>query len=426
MTSILTNVSAQTALQTLRNVSSNLQETQQRISTGLEVRSAKDNPAFFLVSQQVRGDQAVLDGLNDNLTLSVNAATTATNGINSINGTLNEIQTTLTTADSGQALEELQFTLDNLVGEIEGTIDATSFNGVNLLAGDGTRTVTTTVTRDGGNFNISTFTLREQNLGDVSTYVDANNAAFTLANAYSAYSPEVFDQIDGASAVGIGSNGALTFTNGSDDDADGAAGGGSFQVTAEAAAAINAAITAFGLSNAALADAELADGAAGADGFFEFDAAEAIIAAEQFDVTLADGTTQTVATLGDLVNVAVVGDAALRTAVAGSGFTGAARAVQVAGGGGNVQAGLVVADALIGRVNLAASTLGTFERTLQARQDFLSDLSDSLEQGVSSLVEADLDEESTRLQALQVQEQLAIQALTIANQQPQNILSLFR
>lgn len=419
MTSILTNVSAQTALQTLRSVQGNLQETQDRISTGLEVRAAKDNPAFFLVSSQVNGDKTVVDGLNDNLTLSVNAARTATNGINSINGTINEIQTTLTTADSGQALNELQFTLDNLVSEIEGTINATSFNGINLLAGNGTSEVTTTITRDNGQFNISTFILREQDLANVTTFDEGTG--YTLDAAYQAYRPDAFQRIDGANAAGIGSDGVLDYTVDGDDDASAVAG---FQVTGEAYDAIEAALSAFGATAADLATARTAADAG--DGTFTVDPTAANYAGVDFTTFDLDGDGAAETDFQDFIEKAVVGDAAVRNAVANSGFSGTIRSIQVAGAGGNVQAGLVVADAILNELNLAASTLGTFERTLEARQNFLETLSDSLEQGVSSLIEANLDEESSRLQALQVQEQLAIQSLQIANQRPQNILSLFR
>ncbi|WP_281300184.1 MULTISPECIES: flagellin [unclassified Iodidimonas] len=413
MAGILTNVQAQVALQTLRSATNSLNETQDRISTGLEVRTAKDNPSFFLVSQQVRGDNAVLNGLRDNLTLSVNAAKTATNGITSIFSTINEIQQALTTADSGQALNELQFTINNLVGEVEGTINATSFNGINLLAGNNTQTVTTTVTRDGGNFNISTFTLVEQNLGDISRFdATAAGGVLTLERAFASFAPGVLDQIDGANPTGLGGNGQIDFVAGGDDDLAAVASGIATEITvnADVGAAINNALVQFG--QAAIA--------ANGDGTFTFDGAAAVVL--DFD----GGGVNDVNTLAEFVNTVVVGDTALRQAVAESGFTGALRTIAVNGANGNVQAGLVVADALIGQVNLASSTLGTFERTLENRQNFLDNLSDSLEQGVASLVEANLDEESTRLQAFQVQQQLAIQALGIANQNPQNILSLFR
>jgi flagellin len=53
-------------------------------------------------------------------------------------------------------------------------------------------------------------------------------------------------------------------------------------------------------------------------------------------------------------------------------------------------------------------------------------LSDALKSGIGSLVDADMEEASARLQALQVQQQLGTQALSIANQQPQSLLALFR
>jgi len=74
----------------------------------------------------------------------------------------------------------------------------------------------------------------------------------------------------------------------------------------------------------------------------------------------------------------------------------------------------------------AAASYGSSEKRLDNQQDFISKLTDSLQSGIGSLVDANLEETSARLQALQVQQQLGTQALSIANQAPQNILSLFR
>jgi len=51
---------------------------------------------------------------------------------------------------------------------------------------------------------------------------------------------------------------------------------------------------------------------------------------------------------------------------------------------------------------------------------------DALKNGVGAMVDADMEEASARLTALQTQQQLGIQSLSIANQAPQSILSLFR
>ena len=60
------------------------------------------------------------------------------------------------------------------------------------------------------------------------------------------------------------------------------------------------------------------------------------------------------------------------------------------------------------------------------QEDFVSKLTDSIDKGIGRLVDADMNEESTRLKALQTQQQLGIQALSIANSNADNLLSLFR
>jgi flagellin len=72
------------------------------------------------------------------------------------------------------------------------------------------------------------------------------------------------------------------------------------------------------------------------------------------------------------------------------------------------------------------STLGAASRKIDAQQTFTSKLSDVIESGIGNLVDADLAKESAKLQALQVKQQLGVQALSIANQAPQTITSLFR
>lgn len=74
----------------------------------------------------------------------------------------------------------------------------------------------------------------------------------------------------------------------------------------------------------------------------------------------------------------------------------------------------------------AATNLGSLKSRVSVATDFNKSLMDAVERSVSTLVDADMNEESTRLQSLQVQQQLGVQALSIANQSSQSILSLFR
>ena len=83
-------------------------------------------------------------------------------------------------------------------------------------------------------------------------------------------------------------------------------------------------------------------------------------------------------------------------------------------------------DDSITQLNAALGELGAQAKQISAHNTFVSKLMDTLESGVGNLVDADLAKESARLQALQVQQQLGAQALSIANSAPQIILSLFR
>lgn len=83
-------------------------------------------------------------------------------------------------------------------------------------------------------------------------------------------------------------------------------------------------------------------------------------------------------------------------------------------------------QASIGNVSLALADMGAQLKQIENHNKFVGKLSDAIEAGIGNLVDADLAKESARLQALQVQQQLGTQALSIANQAPNIILSLFR
>ncbi|WP_298258956.1 flagellin [uncultured Litoreibacter sp.] len=91
------------------------------------------------------------------------------------------------------------------------------------------------------------------------------------------------------------------------------------------------------------------------------------------------------------------------------------------------------AEAALGNVEVliqnsidAAAEFGSAQGRIETQSEFVDKLTDSLKSGIGTLVDADMEETSARLQALQVQQQLGVQALSIANQAPQSILSLFR
>ena len=83
-------------------------------------------------------------------------------------------------------------------------------------------------------------------------------------------------------------------------------------------------------------------------------------------------------------------------------------------------------DTIIDNMTTAAADVGSAKSRIDLQKEFVSNLVDSIDSGISALVDADLSVESTKLQALQAQQQLGIQALSIANANTNNLLSLFR
>ncbi|MBO9096587.1 MULTISPECIES: flagellin N-terminal helical domain-containing protein [unclassified Rhizobium] len=83
-------------------------------------------------------------------------------------------------------------------------------------------------------------------------------------------------------------------------------------------------------------------------------------------------------------------------------------------------------DAMQNRVTAAAALLGSLQSSIGVQSDFAKTLMDSIDRGVGRLVDADMETESSKLAAQQTQQQLAVQSLSIANQAPQRLLSLFR
>lgn len=83
-------------------------------------------------------------------------------------------------------------------------------------------------------------------------------------------------------------------------------------------------------------------------------------------------------------------------------------------------------DSMLKSVTDAAATLGAVNSRITNQNEFIQNLTDVIDKGIGRLVDADMNEESTRLKALQTQQQLGIQALSIANSASSNMMQLFR
>lgn len=150
-----------------------------------------------------------------------------------------------------------------------------------------------------------------------------------------------------------------------------------------------------------------------------------ILENSEFDgINLLDGSTSEVRALANAEGDNYITVMAQSMALGGSILSVAATATISAQS--SASAMVTTLDNSINAVNLALSKLGTGSKKLTIHKTFVDKLSDELNRGIGNLVDADMATESARLQSLQTKQQLGVQALSIANQAPQAVLSLFR
>lgn len=152
--------------------------------------------------------------------------------------------------------------------------------------------------------------------------------------------------------------------------------------------------------------------------------AKAVANAEFNGANLLDGST---AQMGALANAS--GSSALTVMGEDLSLSGSVVTVgstDTIGTASTAAAMIATVQASLDNVSASLSRLGTSSKAYSMHQSFVSKLQDTIDAGVGNLVDADLAKESAKFQALQTKQQLGVQALSIANQAPQSILSLFR
>lgn len=278
MSSIITNNSATNALNIMKGVNKNLSDTQERISTGMAVRSSKDNAAYFSISETMKGDSGMLKSIDEGLTLTRNVVSTGRLGAETFADLTKQVSERVAFAQGeGVDLDKVQDEITALTDRMQTVLDQSTFNGASMVDGDGTTaddiSVVTGVARDAaGAFSTTAITIKKVNLNDILTGVKA------------------------------------------------------------------------------------------------------------IDLTTSTDLAADLVTLEDNLSLS----------------------------------------------NDAATSLGISEKSIETQQEFLNDLTTRLDSGVGSIVDADMEEEAARLQALQTQQQLAMQSLSIANQGPSQLMQLFR
>lgn len=414
MASIMTNTSAMTALQTLRRVTGDLETTQDRISTGLKVNNAKDNAAYWSIATTMKADVAGFKAVKESLELGSGTTNTASVASKNIVENLQTLKARVIAGQTNGVDKTLiQNDVDQLVKLIKGAAADASFNGDNLLrvtySNDGTAkdknvSILASLSRSDSTVDPSYIEFQRQDMrvesivgkATIEQQVDSTNA--TKAKVDIKFGAPGATFIDGQN-LGLG-NLTLTVTK-----EDGTKADVSVDLSAQTydtdlattqgniATAVNTALTAAG------ADFQVAftgdtltftDQDVNTDGNFTAQISGLWVGSKESDAF---------GGLADLTQIDVVNNSKKSLEVINS-----------------------LLDSAIGK----ASVIGSIENRVSVQNDFVSKLTDSMNKGIGALVDADMNEESSRLQALQVQQQLAIQALSIANQGPQNILSLFR
>lgn len=404
MSSILTNNSAMVALQTLKGINKGLAEVQSQISTGKSVADAKDNSAVWAISKVMESDVKGFMAIGDSLSLGQSTVAVARNASETITDLLTEMKGKIVAAQEDNVdLSKINDDVTALKDQINAVVSAAQFNGLNLIDGSAaSASILASLDRDAtGNVTASSITVTAQDLS-TGTYT-ANDIFGSSGGVPSTDGDTVALSLDnggGADTIVIDDSAGAAFAAGDRVVLNVGGQQVSYTVTADDAAATTTSdIVAVGLKNAIdnLGITGLTvDYDSGSPGELAFTNA---------------GTTDLTVT-GQFVN-------------AGSGGLGAMTGIDVSTAIGATSA-LATVETLINTAISASSSFGSVEGRIEIQADFISELTDSMKSGIGAMVDADMEEASARLQALQVQQQLGVQSLSIANQAPQQLLSLFR
>ena len=414
MSSILTNTSAMVALQTLNGINKNLATTQNEISTGKSIASARDNSAIWAISTVMESDVSGFKAISESLSLGSSTVAVARDASEQITGLLNDVKAKVVAAqESNVDRDKIQVDIDALRDQISSIAGAAQFNGLNLLSGTANVEILSSLDRSSdGTVSASNITVERHDL-------NTSEGAFgttAVANAG--------DLVTGTNTgSGLAGNAAASsvITIASVEE------GASYSITLTGALAIDIGTTPEVIEYVATGSDTTDSVAAALGGLVADYLSTANGGSASADVTTSQtGSTVTISQAG----TGAAGDTLqvdLGEALGGTQDGGllALGTMDVTTDEGADQA-LDDIENLIQTAVDAAAEFGSVQGRIDIQADFIGKLTDSLKAGIGALVDADMEEASARLQALQVQQQLGIQSLSIANQAPQNILSLFR
>jgi flagellin len=472
--SVNTNLGALAALQSLESTQQSLNETQNEVSTGQKVSSAADNPAIYSIANTINANIAGLSAVSDSLNFGAQVVSAASSAVKSISGVLTGLQQTVTSSiTSGEDLTTLQNQVGAAITAINQYASDATFSGVNLLVASASGNVTSNSLNvvqsvDGGVYSVA----------NQVTGTGASKIADTLGlTGLNVLSGDVAAGGTIAQYASIGAN--ISFGSAATVGTSGT--GGTFQLgtgTSNAAVQVTLATSANqpngstitfefnDLANAAplqsydksTSQTDVNDSntynqtnttiavnfnsstdstngvvaklaaALSANGFGvvqQSDGSLNIVGQSITNVgfgTVASGTFTELSQTASTQNAA---DNNLYTDQSSGTSPGAGAGVTVSSLTAN-QTAVTTVQSAVTKLNTISATLGAATQQITGIQNFTSSLSTALTAGVGALTDADLASESARLTSLQTKQQLATQSLTIANQQPQSLLTLFK
>ncbi len=397
MFSVNTNLGAMAALQSLNQTQSALATTQNQISTGKKISQASDNPAVYSIAQTMQADVSGLSAVQDSLNFGSSVLGVASSAQSQISTVL---QGLLNTVTQGQTTGMSAATINNSIKQVLANIDqfaqSATFNGVNLISTTGTGVGATSSSLSVVN-NVAGSAITASNN-------DANNGAIVTASDSAGLGLTGLSVT--AAAVG------LTFTN----------------ATAPAA---NDTIT---LGNGTKSwTFMLSDGSTAPAAFAT--ASSTTQVNSSINITATDSNGAIMAKIASAIQAQGFGGTVDNTGqlvITGNGVTNANSSVSISGSGAAMAtvsgstAAIDTVQAAITQLNVNASYIGSKSNQVTGMVSFASSLSSALTAGIGALTDANMAAESAQLQSLQTKQSLAIQSLSIANQQPQSIMTLFR
>lgn len=379
MSSINTNVAAMAAIRSLSSISSDMAKTQGRIETGLRIGQANNDPAVFSIAQNMRADLRGLTAVKDSLAFGKATVTVARDAATKISDELAKLKGTVTQGQQrGIPNAEINSQINEALANINAYANTANFNGVNLLTGGTDLNVIRDITG-----NTTTVAAGDLTIGGLSlTGLDVNSGSTRLSFS------NALAIVDG-NGVSVTRDGVTTvfeFNN---------AGNTAIATTASATVQVRQ------VNVDTATESSLT------------------MLSKMVTAMQNEGINASFNNSGQII---IAGAASV--ALGGNGTTAAAgvTATTITG----AQTAIAAVEQAIDTVGSALSAFGAKYQQIEGLQDFTSKLTDSIKEGLGTLVDADLAEESARLTSLQTRQQLATQSLSIANQQSQSLLSLFR